>query len=585
MATDRAPVLLLTARSAAHPFDDTLAEVLRTEGYRGFDHHRGRLSAGELSAWPLVICGAGAAAECELETIEWYLAGGGRLILIRPPGEWAPALGLTPAGQLYATVRDAYVVVDDRHPWLRGFPGRWLQIPGEADVHAPAGAEVLARLAGQLGRAAGFAAVSLYQGAAVLAYDLPATLVALQQGRPEMSSTGADPDANRDGKFGADDPFERLRDYRLRSVPQADLHRDLLVRLIRGLTADLLPLPRLWHFPRRAPAALLIDGDSDIMSADDLLAATRLAEDHGGRYTCYLMTEHVDTLSPELAGSLRARGHALGIHPWTGYRPTPKDWSAEIAGLSARFAARFGYRPVSLRSHSCIFPGWDENPRILARHGLRLDTSQTAGYRFADGFLNGSALPLRFVDRDGEVLDCWEQSTVQTEDGVLGAKLLVPPLAQDEALRRSRRWLEALCQRWHGVFHPYFHPVNLRPERLAVGPWMAGVYAEAARLGLPSLNADEWVAFSQARQAVRCERIGWDDEAGRLAFSLAAPEAVAGLTVLLPPVAGRAPAAASLDGAAVELHPVPFEGLGWTAVELDLPAGGEVSLTVDYPTG
>ena len=43
---EAAPILLLTARDAQHPFDDYLAEVLLTEGYACFEHrslspHRG----------------------------------------------------------------------------------------------------------------------------------------------------------------------------------------------------------------------------------------------------------------------------------------------------------------------------------------------------------------------------------------------------------------------------------------------------------------------------------------------------------------------------------------------------------------
>jgi len=43
------------------------------------------------------------------------------------------------------------------------------------------------------------------------------------------------------------------------------------------------------------------------------------------------------------------------------------------------FTDKFGFAPTSLRSHSCIFPGWDEHPQIITAHGLRLDTKIAPG--------------------------------------------------------------------------------------------------------------------------------------------------------------------------------------------------------------
>lgn len=589
MTSESAPPLLLTARDEQHPFDDYLAEALLTEGYACFEHIRGAgaVSGASLENRPLVLCGSGAALRLRQETAEGYLRGGGRLVVIQPPREWAPMLGLAAPGAMYAEALDAYLRLNGDCEWLRGFPERDLQCPGEAYVGPLAGAALAAWLAGQLGYPSIYPALAAHRVGAgrvvTFTYDLAACLVILQQGRAEFSSTGLWPDANRDGKFCANDALDEVWDFRLRHVPQADLHRDLLVQVIRALTADLVPLPRLWHFPAAAPAVLFVDGDGDAMIWDDMEAAVGIAEAEGSRYTCYLMDEQIAAFRPEAVAEMRRRGHEFGVHPWVGPQPSLAEWEAGIADIVARFTERFGFGPVSLRAHSCIFPGWDETPAIFLRHGLRLDTSFAPGYRYMSGYVNGSALPLRFVDREGSVIDCWEQSTVQTEDGTLSPKCLLPPLTVEQGLALSCDLIRRAASDFHGVFHPYFHPVNLGGRRLDCAGWFRGALREARARGLPAVNATEWLGFNDARRRVQVDglRVG---ERG-VEFTIRATEPVAGLTVLLPPWGSRRPARAALDGQAVDVQPVPFEGLGWSAVQCDLRRAEAVRMTVEYVSG
>lgn len=581
--------LLLTARDEEHPFDDYLAEALLTEGYACFEHIRGAgdVSGATPAGRPLVICASGAALHIPQQAAEAYLRAGGRMVVMQPPREWAPMLGLAAPGPMYAEALDAYLRINEGCEWLRGFPERDLQCPGEMHVYPLAGAAPAAWLAGQLGYPSIFPALAAHGVGAgrvvTFTYDLAGCLVLLQQGRAEFSSTGAHPDANRDGKFCANDALDPAWDFRLRHVPQADLHRDLLVRVIRALTADLPPLPRLWHFPAAAPAVLFVDGDGDAMIWEDMEAAVGMAEAEGARYTCYLMDEQIAAFRPEAVAEMRRRGHEFGVHPWVGPQPSLAEWEAGIADIVGRFTERFGFRPVSLRAHSCIFPGWDETPAILLRHGLRLDTSFAPGYRFMSGYVNGSALPLRFVDREGSIIDCWEHSTVQTEDGALSPKCLLPPLTVEQGLAQSCDLIRRAAGDFHGAFHPYFHPVNLGGRKLDCAGWFRGVLREARSRGLPAANATEWLRFNDARRQVQVDGLRAGEE--RIEFALRATEPVAGLTTLLPPWAGRHPARAAVDGQAVDLRPVPFEGLQWSAVQCDLRRDEAVRMTVEYDSG
>lgn len=580
-----APILLLIAPGEGHVFDRALREALITEGYHCHTCCEGRLEGADLSAHRLVIVSTGAAERLSVPRVADYLAVGGRLIVFQPPAAWGSLLGMQRLERNYATARDAFIAVEASHPWLADFPWRDLQCPGENHVWANEAAQVLAWTAGQQAERSAYPALAVSAEGNVVAftYDLADVLVRLQQGRPQLASPGADPDANRDGKFGAEDAFEGQRNFALRHVPQADVHRDLLVRVIRGLTTDGPPLPRLWHFPHAAPGLLFLDGDGDAMTWEDLELVIRTVEEFGAKYTLYMMDAEIAAFDPAAVAALQARGHDFGPHPWTGFEPTPEAWAAEVGAITGRFRRKFGFDPVALRNHCIIFPGWDEAPRALNRLGLRLDTNFCNGFRFQSGYLNGSALLTRFFDRQGRALDCYEQSTVQMEDGAGSPKVLLPMQTQEEALALSRRLLDDLAGKYHGVFHPYFHPINLGGRgSVPCLEWFRGVLAHARDLGMTSVNAREWLRFTEGRAQVQVTSYVWDAEAESLSFSLIAPENLAGLTVLLPPCCDRPPQAMSVDDQPAESALIPYEDGRWTALTVDLVASEPLRVTVRY---
>jgi len=587
------PMLLLTAPGEGALFDAYLDEVLRSEGWCLHEHRRAEagMTAGDLAQFALVIISRAAAQVLAPEAVEQYLARGGRAIAIKPPRAWALIFGLTArTAETYATVRDAYIHVPGDHPWLDGFPAPDLQVHGEMHVHEPGDAEPLASIAGQRGEVAAFPAVAVARrgaGVGVLfAFDLAECIVTHHQGRMANASNGPDPDANRDGKFTADDLFEGMRDFSLRHVPQADVLQDLLTRVILGLAANALPMPRLWHFPHAAPGLVLVDGDGDSMIHEDLLATLEICGRHGARFGFFLMDAQIAALDPAEVRALREQGHSFGPHPWVALRPTVDEWRAEVQRIRADFRARFGFAPESLRSHSCIFPGWDESPRIFAEAGLRLDTNFMEGYRYQSGHLNGSALPARFVDREGRLIDCWEQSTVHGDDTLITDKVMLPAHSEQQCIDLSLRIIRELAHQYHGVFHPYFHPVAVGGHgRMHTARWLDAVLAEGVRLGLPSPSPDQWLHFVQARRAAAIGDVAWDRASGALSLRLEAPEAIAGLTVLLPRHAGAAPDRVTIDGADADLRLVPLEGLGWSALSLDLAAGDSVAIVANYPDG
>ena len=63
-----------------------------------------------------------------------------------------------------------------------------------------------------------------------------------------------------------------------------------------------------------------------------------------------------------------------------------------------------------------------------------MDTNFRAGDHLQYGYLTGSGLPMRFIDEDGEFIECFEQETLFCDDYVLVDKSFLPPLSEEQAI-------------------------------------------------------------------------------------------------------------------------------------------------------
>jgi hypothetical protein len=141
------------------------------------------------------------------------------------------------------------------------------------------------------------------------------------------------------------------------------------------------------------------------------------------------------------------------------------------------FKERYGFQPLSHRGHCCIWVGYVAQAKYLSENGVRLDGNHYAYVHHQYGFLSGSGQAFRFVDERGCPMDIWEQPTLMSDDCMLQDKTLLPPFRLDEAMERSRELIDALADRWHGVYHPCFHPVYMRTDWNYVysAPWIEAV--------------------------------------------------------------------------------------------------------------
>ena len=580
--------LLISGTNPENPFAGYISEILAMEGYFCVEEHdlsKAPLTFDVLKDRPLTILSNVSLDEEEIETLKSYVESGGNLIASRPPLELADLFGVKPVTGHYNLARDCYIVIDDKEPLMEGFPAESLQFKGDSEVYEPKETRVLAWLSAVPYKHPNYVAVALRSygcgRAALFSYDLGETVVTLHQGVPENASNGPCANADRSGMFKTTSLHIKVLDERQKMIPQADLHQDILVRLIRAMCDSTLPLMRVWHFPDKQPALAFINGDSDGMNLEDLTRILDLVEGYGARYTLYLMREHLPLITPKVLERLKRRGHGLGVHPWAGPRPSFKEMDEEITSITKGFKEHFGFSACSTRTHSIIWVGWVESAKYMAKNRLKMDTSFAPGRCYQEGFICGSGLPFKFMDRDGRLIDLYEQATLETDDGSFTSKTLFPPLTQEEAAAHSLDLIDKCVNKYHCVYHPYFHPLNIREE--VFGTYrLEKVLEKLKELNVRTVNDEEWIKFNEARRALKVQIV--EAGSGRVTYSVKASKTIEDVTFMFPPQWGNARIAhVRVDGRDSKLSLVNWEGgLEWALINLTLREGCEVRITCEY---
>ena len=510
---DGAPILVIWDSDTPHRFSGYITEILHIEGYNWFEVHdiaRKDLDAESLAGRHVVFLTHIDPAEDVQDLLLSYVRQGGNLVALRPPREMAAKLGFGSSGAERSLV-DRYISPSPICALNMGAELGPLQFHGRGEEYTWSGEPnaVLAYFAAQTDYVTSFPAITigtLGEGRwAMFAYDLAESTVLFHQGRREQASTGTRPDPDGDLQFKPNDLFVGFLDPALRHIPQADLHQDALVRILEWIGSVTKPIPRMWHFPNGARAGAFINGDSDNMSRHDLDNVLATADRYGVPYTTYLKIEHHPLLEPEEEKALRARGHDFGEHPWVAHMPTLEEMREGLRAELGAFRERYGHDPVTNRGHSVIWVGWTESAKYLRENGVRLDTN-FSGARFQrGGYVNGSGLPVKFMDENGELLDIYEQTTMSTDDGWTTGKSFAPALSIDECIERGKVQADNAIDRFNSVYHPYFHPLATRPCA-PVGPEVAGGYARTLH---GRADTTSWTAPAGSSSTTRSGRCEW----------------------------------------------------------------------------
>lgn len=600
------PLLLLLNERADNPFGPYLTEILRTEGLNCFQVARtSDLDRVPLDRFDQLLLTEGPLDNAQVERLESYVAGGGRLVAMRPDARLAALFGLERAT---GSTAEGYLQVEADHPIGEGIATETMQFHGAADHYRLAGAQVVAWLASDADTRTDFPAVTVHrygQGQAALwAFDLARSVAYTRQGNPAWANQ------ERDGAsfIRASDMFVDWVDLDRLAIPQADEQQRLLGNLLAALSQGARPLPRLWYFPGTAEGMLIATGDSHQNPASAIEYELALVEQYGGHMSIYYApplssdwrragrrvkrwTEELPLIGDALADQYtpptpaqiadwRARGHEFTLHPYvdddleTGWH----DYWQEFTGLD--------YGPVSptVRTHRILWTGWVETARLQASYGIRLNLDhyhwgpafcKETG-EWVHGHLTGSGLPMKFVDQQGRILNIYQQLTQLADEHLLDALGGPAKLSAEAAVEVSRALLRSGLDGHYSAIVAQFHtdPFVFGGESIAeAARWLEGTLDYAMAQGIPIWSAAEWLHFTEVRHDANIEDVRWDSAAQRFSFRVAAqvvPDVE--LTVMIPLEHGGGKLArVEVDGQSIAHRERRVGGVsyGWVSVKAD----------------
>ncbi len=587
------PILQVTDPSySANPFGEYLAEILAAEGFLAVERALlAEVDSALLARHPIAVLGETRPDEERRGILRRYVAGGGRLVAMRPDPQLADLFGLAHAGAR----REAplqYLAVSPESEIARGIERGPLQYHGEADEYLVRSASPVAWLYDSPDSPSAHPAVALnrygHGQTVAFAFDLARSVALTRQGNPAWAC-GPNGCEDGDGFPGIRpvDSFlrttgERWVDPSRIAVPQADEQQRLLANALMALGDGVMPLPRLWYLPADRRSVLVMTGDGDFSGFEAFDPIVRTVEEDGGHFSAYLHLLDGDPTAAQVEDWI-ARGHEVGLHMDYGegrVRPNLEGFRSAYEWGGERFRALYGRAPgPSVRHHWLTWYGWTEAAEAAHGQGIRLDFNFYHGRQWrlpdggwANGYFTGSALPQRFVRADGNLLDVYQQLTVWADE----TQLYAQQLGLDRATRLVSEMLDSAEARYPAVFVANFHPGGWKSR--GTEAWARNMMREAAERGTPIWSGEDLHRFIAARAGAHLADLTWDG--ARLALTLESPAAPLPLSLMLPArFDGRPLASVSSNGAPVPFRPHPLAGRDYALVPV---AGSPRRLSAIY---
>ena len=487
------PILVVTSTcSTCGLYNQYYAEILRTEGFNEFaTADISTVTASLLASYDVVILASTPLTSSQAGVFTTWVNSGGNLIAIRPDPQLASLLGLTVRG---TTLSNAYLLVNTSQAPGVGIVNQPIQFHGAADRYSLSGATSLATLYSNATTATANPALTLQNvganggQAAAFTYDLATSIVYMRQGNPAWAAQerdGLTPIRSDDKFYGnaTGDPQPDWVDLNNEvAVPQADEQQRLLANLIIQMDLDKKPLPRFWYFPNSKPvptitkAVVIMTGDDHANGGTgprfDQFTAMSPAGCNVANWECVRGTSYIfvepANLTNAQAAAYTAAGFEVGLHVNTNcldfnlttgdpqnletlYVQQLADFQAAYPGIPA---------PITQRHHCIAWSDWITGAQTELNHGIRLDTSY---YFWPPGWVNdrpgnftGSAMPMRFADLSGNLIDVYQAVSQMTDESgqtypdtvvtllgrALGSKATTAPTLSTHiptSPRRSRR--------------------------------------------------------------------------------------------------------------------------------------------------
>ena len=541
------PILVIS--SVANPFSRYYGEMLTAEGlneYKVSDILN--VTASTLNSYDVVILGDFALTATQASMLASWVNNGGKLIAMHPDKQLAGLLGLAPTT---STMANAYLAVQTSTGPGVGIVGQTIQYHGSADLYTLAGATSFATLYSNASTPTTYPGVTLANSgagqAAAFTYDLARSVVYTRQGNPAWSGQQRDgqiPPIRSDDLYFGDasfDPEPDWVDLNKVSIPQADEQQRLLANLILQMNASRKPLPRFWYLPSGFKAAVVLTGDdhgsfysgsSTSQRFNDGLAASptgcSVADWQCVRATAYLFPAAIasNPLTDSQAAAYTAQGFELSVHADS--EPTCSDWTTSnldsfYTTLLASLAAQFPSLPApkTHRMHCISWSDYDSQPQVELKHGIRLDTSYyywpPTWVNDQPGMFTGSGMPMRFTDRNGNLIDVYQATTQMTDES--GQTY---PFNTDTLLANA-----VGAAGYYGVFVVNAH--NDQGSYPGIAPY---VVSSAQGHGVPVISALQLLTWLDGRNSSSFGSLTWSSNT--LSFSITQAPGARNLRAMLP---------------------------------------------------
>ncbi len=550
-ATAANPILIVT--SSSNPFTTYVPEILRTEGFNEFDTADiSVVNSATLSAHDVVVFGDMSLTASQVTLLTTWVSSGGNLIALHPDPQLAGLLGLVDTG---SALSNGYVLMNTAGGPGSGLVGQTIQFHGPTELYTLNSATSYATLYSSASTPTSNPAVTLNRvgsgQAAAFTYDLARSVVYTRQGNPAWSGQARDGNTlmrSDDLFFGAAsfDPQPDWVDFNKIQIPQADEQQRLLANLILQMNAGKKPLPRFWYFPKGLKAVVVMTGDDHGTYSDSSGGATAprfdqyLAASPAGcnvnNWECVRSSSYLfpawragNPLTNAQAASYLAQGFDIGVH--NDSDPSCADWttssldsfySNSLSSLAAVYPSVPA--PQTHRQHCISWSDYDSQPQVELAHGIRLDTSY---YYWPDswiqdrpGLFTGSGMPMRFADRNGNLLDVYQASSQMTDESGQSYPLTINTLL-DNALSGTA---------YYGAFTANMH------TDVPSSPASDAIVSSAQARGVAIVSALQMLQWLDGRNGSSFNAVAWSGNV--LSFSISIGANANNLRAMLPVNAG-----------------------------------------------
>lgn len=532
------PILVISDISK-NPFSRYPVEILLAEGLNEFDVAEiNDVSDWSISKYDVIVLGHIQLSSSHVTIFSKWVEKGGKLIALRPDALLQNLLGVKFSGQPPLT--DKYILINNHGPGA-GIVNESIQYHGEADLYSIAGATTLATIYSDAVTATSFPAVTMrnYGSGSAIAfmYDLARSIAYTRQGNPAWRGQKRDgmqgPSRSDDLFFGnaITDPQPDYVDFNKIDIPQADEQQRFLSNIIIKTNAARKPILRFWYLPKNLKAAIVMTGDDHNRYGTPARFEKYIKQGNNSpedvanwnaiRATSYISP--TNRMTDEQAAFYQQQGFEIALHLSTGCADwTPKSLDDEWVAQLGRFDEKYPEltAPVTNRTHCMCWSDWASQAKVQAQHGVRLDVNYYywpgAWVKNRPGLFTGSAIPMRFADINGDIINCYQAPTQITDESDINIQTFTNQLL-DKAIGKEG---------YYGAFVANMH------NDIADHPGADIIVEAAVKRNIPVISAKQLLTWIEGRNNSSFGSITWNGR--ELSFYILAAPGSDNMKAMLP---------------------------------------------------